>query len=62
MRLNLTVILTLLLLTVMGGAGVATAMWGFRVGDQALKGISAPDARPTKKPVNGAKLPLAEKG
>ena len=62
MRLNLTVILTLLLLTVMGGAGVATAMWGFRVGDQALKGISAPDARPTKKPVNGGKTPVGGEG
>lgn len=62
MRFNLTVVLTLLLLAVMGGAGFASATWGFRVGDQALKGISTPDSRPTKKPVTGGRTPAGGEG
>lgn len=62
MRVNLTVVLTLLLLTVMGGAGFASATWGFKVGDQALKGISTPDARPTKKPVTAGRTPAGGEG
>jgi hypothetical protein len=62
MRFNLTVVLTLLLLTIMGGAGLATAMWGFKMGDEALKGISTPDARPTRKPVNGSKAATGGEG
>jgi len=62
MRFNLTVVLTLLLLAVMGGAGFASATWGFKVGDQALKGISTPDSRPTKKPVTGGRTPTGGEG
>lgn len=62
MRLNLTVVLTLLLLTMMGGAGFASATWGFRVGDQALKGISTPDSRPIKKPVTAGRTPSGGEG
>jgi hypothetical protein len=49
MKLNYTVTLTLILLTLMAGAGYMSAMWGFAVGHEALKGVSQPDARPTSK-------------
>ena len=31
------------------GAGFVSAMWGFTVGHEALKGVTQPDVRPTKK-------------
>jgi hypothetical protein len=49
MKLNSTVLLTLILLTLMLGAGSVSAFWGFTVGSVALKGVSTPDARPTTK-------------
>lgn len=49
MRFNTTVALTLLLLTTMFGAGFVSAMAGFTVGHEALKGVTQPDARPTNK-------------
>ncbi len=49
MKLNSTVALTLILLTLMFGAGVVSAAWGFAIGSQALKGITQPDARPANK-------------
>ncbi|NER45321.1 MAG: hypothetical protein F6J86_03465 [Symploca sp. SIO1B1] len=49
MKLNSTVALTLLLLAMMLGAGFVSAMWGFSLGHQALKGVTQPDMRPTKK-------------
>ncbi|HLO51840.1 MAG TPA: hypothetical protein VK211_25745 [Kamptonema sp.] len=48
MALNSTVVLTLILLTLMFGAGLTSASWGFTVGRQALKGITQPDVRPTQ--------------
>ncbi|HBL12829.1 MAG TPA: hypothetical protein DD379_15815 [Cyanobacteria bacterium UBA11162] len=52
MKLNSTVALTLILLAMMLGAGFVSAMWGFTVGHEALKGVTQPDVRPTKKLVN----------
>jgi hypothetical protein len=52
MKLNSTVTLTLVLLTLMFGAGVVSAAWGFMIGSQALKGITQPDARPANKVSN----------
>jgi hypothetical protein len=52
MKLNSTVALTLILLTLMFGAGVVSAAWGFALGSQALKGITQPDTRPTNKVAN----------
>lgn len=52
MKLNSTVSLTLILLTLMFGAGVVSAAWGFAIGSQALKGITQPDARPANKVSN----------
>ena len=49
MKLNSTVLLTLILLTLMLGAGSVSAFWGFTLGSAALKGVTAPDARPTSK-------------
>ncbi|NMG08591.1 hypothetical protein [Brasilonema sp. UFV-L1] len=49
MKLNSTVLLTLILLVMMLGAGSVSAFWGFTLGSAALKGVTAPDARPTSK-------------
>jgi len=49
MKLNYTVALTLLLLTLMAGTGYASGRWGFHVGREALKGVTQPDARPASK-------------
>ena len=54
MRINSTVALTFILLTLMFGAGIVTGAWGFAIGREALKGITQPDARPTNK---GGKKP-----
>ena len=49
---NSTVILTLVLLTLMAGAGIFSGVWGFALGREALKGVSQPDARPTTNKTN----------
>lgn len=49
MRINSTVALTFILLTLMFGAGIVSGAWGFAIGREALKGITQPDARPTNK-------------
>lgn len=49
MKFNSTVALTLVLLAMMLGSGFVSAMWGFTIGHEALKGITQPDVRPTKK-------------
>ncbi len=47
MKLNSTVALTLILLSLMVGAGVVSAAWGIALGRDALKGVTQPDTRPT---------------
>lgn len=49
MKFNSTVALTLILLAMMLGAGFVSSMWGFTLGHEALKGVTQPDVRPTKK-------------
>lgn len=49
MKLNSTVLLTLILLILMLGSGSVSAFWGFTLGSEALKGVTSPDARPTNK-------------
>ncbi|BAZ69909.1 MAG: hypothetical protein KME28_07090 [Pelatocladus maniniholoensis HA4357-MV3] len=49
MKLNSTVVLTLTLLALMLGAGSVSAFLGFDIGSKALKGVTAPDSRPTTK-------------
>ncbi|NET54924.1 MAG: hypothetical protein F6K47_01570 [Symploca sp. SIO2E6] len=61
MKLNSTVALTLLLLAMMLGAGFVSAMWGFTLGHQALKGVTQPDIRPTKKLAGNQKAADAQK-
>ncbi len=55
MKYNLTVILTLILLVMMFGAGLVSASWGLAIGREALKGITQPDVRPTNNLGNGQK-------
>jgi len=47
MKVNPTVALTLILLALMGGAGIVSASWGYALGREALKGITQPDVGPT---------------
>jgi hypothetical protein len=56
MKLNSTVALTLILLTLMLGAGCVSGLWGFALGHEALKGVTQPDTRPTSK-MKGRKAP-----
>lgn len=46
MKVNPTVTLTLVLLFLMVGAGITSASWGYKLGREALKGITQPDTRP----------------
>lgn len=48
-KLNSTVALTLILLILMLGAGYLSAIWGFAVGHEAVKGVTQPDAAPKSK-------------
>jgi len=61
MKLNSTVALTLLLLAMMLSAGFVSAMWGFTLGHEALKGVTQPDIRPTKKLAGNQKASDAQK-
>jgi hypothetical protein len=45
--MNSSIFLTLGLLALMFGAGLSSASWGFKLGREALKGITQPDTRPT---------------
>lgn len=49
MKINSTVLLTLVLLILMLGAGSVSALLGFNLGSSALKGVTTPDGRPTSK-------------
>ena len=49
MKINTTVLLTLILLTLMLGAGSASGFLGFTLGSMALKGVTTPDGRPVNK-------------
>ncbi len=60
-KLNSTVVLTLILLTLMAAASVASGVWGFALGHEALKGVSQPDARPTAKKTGGKETLLDSK-
>jgi hypothetical protein len=62
MKLNSTVALTLILLAMMLGAGFVSAMWGFTLGHEALKGVTQPDVRPTKKLADNKQAPPGKEG
>jgi hypothetical protein len=46
MKVNSTLALTLILLSLMVAAGVVSGSWGYAVGREALKGVTQPDSRP----------------
>ncbi len=52
MKLNTTATFTFALLILMIGSGVFSAMGGFSVGSEALKGVTQPDSRPNKSSSN----------
>ncbi len=62
MKLNSTVLLTLILLTLMLGAGSVSAILGFDIGSKALKGVTTPDARPTTKFASGKASNTSQSG
>lgn len=62
MKFNSTVALTLILLAMMLGAGFVSAMWGFTIGHEALKGVTQPDIRPTKKLAETQQVSLGKEG
>jgi len=47
MGLNSTVIMTVVLLVMMFGAGIFSSAWGYKLGREALKEITQPDVRPS---------------
>ncbi|MFM6310424.1 MAG: hypothetical protein ACKPGB_19590, partial [Dolichospermum sp.] len=49
MPINTTALLTLILLTLMLGASSASGFLGFKLGTEALKGVTTPDGRPVNK-------------
>jgi hypothetical protein len=55
MKLNSTVTLTLVLLTLMVTAGVISGVFGTALGREALKGVTQPDTRPTNNLANSRK-------
>ncbi|MBW4637476.1 MAG: hypothetical protein KME05_04440 [Gloeocapsa sp. UFS-A4-WI-NPMV-4B04] len=61
MKLNYNVTLTLILLTLMLGAGYMSSRLGFAVGHEAIEGVSQPDARPTSK-IKNRKAASAQQG
>ena len=52
MRLNPAFAFTLILLSLMFGAGIVSASWGYALGRTALIGVRQPDARPSSGPTN----------
>jgi len=60
MRPNPAVAFTLVLLSLMFGAGIVSASWGYALGRQALEGITQPDARPTSAVQKAGRAPRHE--
>jgi hypothetical protein len=61
-KVNPTVTLTLILLFLMIGAGITSASWGYKLGRQALKGITQPDTRPINNVTDSQGKPLRREG
>jgi hypothetical protein len=62
MKINSTVLLTIILLTLMLGAGSASGFLGFQLGSLALKGVTTPDGRPSTKQNNNKNNDTAQAG
>ncbi len=58
--MNPTILVSLALLALMMGAGATTGSWGYKLGREALKGITQPDVRPNNN-LTGAKTSLSGK-
>lgn len=61
MRINLTVVLTFILLSLMCAAGGASFYGGHKVGREALKGITQPDSSPTSTLTQSQKNEMGHK-
>ncbi len=59
--MNSTVVLTLILLVLMFGAGVTSSVLGFTTGREALKGTTQPDVRPNNYAGTGKQGTVASK-
>ncbi|NJO77798.1 MAG: hypothetical protein HC827_04240 [Cyanobacteria bacterium RM1_2_2] len=62
MRVNPTVVLTFVLLSLMFGAGLTSAIYGYQLGRGALKGITQPDARPVNNLADAEGQPIRRDG
>jgi hypothetical protein len=62
MRVNPTVVLTFVLLSLMFGAGLSSAIYGYRLGRGALQGITQPDARPVNNLADTEGQPIRRDG
>ena len=62
MRMNPTIVLTLTLLTLMFGAGLTSAVYGYKLGRGALKSITQPDARPVNNLADAQGRPIRREG
>lgn len=62
MKVNPTVVLTLTLLSLMFGAGLASTIFGYRLGRGALTGITQPDARPVNNLADAQGRPIRREG
>ncbi|MBE9079502.1 hypothetical protein IQ241_19745 [Romeria aff. gracilis LEGE 07310] len=65
MRINPAVAYTLILLTLMFGAGVVSSSWGYALGRKALTGVRQPETQPASAAAassegSGHFTPLAE--
>jgi hypothetical protein len=60
--MNPTVVLTLTLLTLMFGAGLTSAIYGYKLGRGALKSITQPDARPVNNLADAQGQPIRREG
>jgi hypothetical protein len=61
-KVNPTVTLTLILLFLMVGAGLTSASWGYKLGREALKGITQPDTRPVNNVTDSQGKSLRREG
>jgi hypothetical protein len=61
-KVNPTVTLTLILLFLMIGAGITSASAGYKLGREALKGITQPDTRPINNITDSQGKPLRREG
>ncbi|PSB00840.1 hypothetical protein [Merismopedia glauca] len=62
MKIKPSVVLISLLILSMIGGGLATGFVGMTLGDEALKGVTQPENRPTKKLAGDNQTPIGRDG